>query len=161
MERCAATRCAHAVKYVGLTLENIPYAAQLGKELYSLGAFNMVGPEFDWDFTIRSLRYAMDDPMRYLRFAVDDDGTFTGGVFGHVASFFCSPKLMGIEDGWYVREGTPYRARVAMTLMRGFVDWALDEKGALLVQSGDVAAINSHAVDTLYRHMGFTRFGTI
>src|SRR5262249_11521667 len=129
VECSAGTGCACEVKYVGLTLENIPYAAQLGKELYSLGAFNVVGPEFDWDFTIGSLLQAGRDPNRYLRFAVDDSNMFVGGVFGHVVPFFCSPKLMGIEDGWYVREGTPYRARTAMTLMRGFVDWALDEKG--------------------------------
>jgi len=149
------------VKYVGLTLENIPYAAQLGKELYELGSFGIIGPTFDWDYTIRSLMHARTDPNRYLEFAVDDDGIFVGGVFGHVDAFFCSPKLLGIEDGWYVREGTPSRAKVAMTLMRNFVDWCLDERGAVLVQTGDVAAIHSHAVDTLYRHMGFTRFGTI
>ena len=38
---------------------------------------------------------------------------------------------------------------------------ALIPKGAVLVQSGDVAGIRTVAVDALYRHMGFTRFGTI
>ena len=80
---------------------------------------------------------------------------------GKVVTFYFSPQLMGVEDAWYVREGTPKRAAIGMALMRGFVSWCLDTKGAVLVQSGDVAGIRTVAVDALYRHMGFTRFGTI
>ena len=148
------------MKYERLTSSNLAYVAQLGKELYELGAFGQCGPEFDWDFTIRRLEHARNDPNRYLCFAINDDDIFVGGVFGHLECFFCSPKLMAIEDGWYVRAGTPERAKTAMHLMNGFVQWAY-ANNALLVQSGDIADINSYAVDTLYRHMGFTRFGSI
>ena len=102
----------------------------------------------------------MDDPNYYFRLA-REGSEFVGAVCGKVVTFYFSPQLMGVEDAWYVREGTPKRAAVGMALMRGFVSWCLDTKGAVIVQSGDVAGIRTVAVDALYRHMGFTRFGTI
>jgi hypothetical protein len=104
---------------------------------------------------------SIHNPDYYIRVGIDDGGEYCGFVGGHVTPFFFSPKLMGVEDGWYVRAGTPGRTKIAVRLMRGFVAWCLDERGALLVQTGDIAAINSLAVDAIYKHMGFTRFGTI
>lgn len=149
------------MRYEPLTLENIPYAVGLAKELMELGRFNEVGPPFDWDFTRLGLEFIRSNTNHYVRLAVDDDGVYVGGVRGYVTPFSFSPRLLGIEECWYVREGTPKRASVAMRLMYGFVNWCLDEKHAILVQTGDIAAIHSHAVDTLYRHMGFKRFGTV
>jgi ribosomal protein S18 acetylase RimI-like enzyme len=106
------------------------------------------------------MELCIDDVNYYFRMARDDTG-YVGAVCGSVAPFFFSPSLMGVEDAWYVREGTPNRAAIAMRLMRGFVDWCLDDKGAVLVQTGDIASIDTLAVDTLYRRMGFTRFGTV
>jgi hypothetical protein len=68
---------------------------------------------------------------------------------------------MALEDAWYVREGTENRTKIAIVLMRGFVSWALDTMKAVLVQTGDIAAIDSLAVDNIYRHLGFKRFGTV
>jgi hypothetical protein len=48
-----------------------------------------------------------------------------------------------------------------MRLMQGFVDWCIMDNGAMHVQAGDVANINSVAVDGLYRVMKFKRAGTI
>jgi hypothetical protein len=39
--------------------------------------------------------------------------------------------------------------------------WAIDERGALLLQSGDIASINSTAVWAIYNKLGFTRFGAV
>lgn len=141
--------------------DNLPYAVGLAKELHGLGKFGEIGPSFDWDYTRRVFAGIGASPNGHFRMAVDDDGTYVGAVCGRVYPFIFSPRLFGLEDAWYVREGTPKRAAIAMNLMREFVRWCLDDKGATLVQTGDIAAINSHAVDTLYRHMGFTRFGTI
>lgn len=145
---------------VPLTLDNIPYACALAKELHGLGTFGTDGPPFDWDFCTGSLIAAEKNPDYYFRLAIVD-GEYVGAVTGKVVTFYFSPQLMGIEDAWYVREGTPKRASVGIALMRGFVAWCLDTKGALLVQSGDIAGIRTVGVDALYRHMGFTRFGTI
>lgn len=149
------------MKYEHLSMENLPYAVALAKELHGLGKFGEIGPIFDWDVTYRNFAEICYSPNGHFRMAVDDDGTYVGAVCGRVYPFLFSSRLFGLEDAWYVRDGTPKRAAIAINLMRGFVDWCLDEKGAVLVQTGDVAAIHSHAVDTLYRHIGFKRFGTI
>jgi len=143
------------------SLQEIPYLVEIAKELHGLGIFGQIGPEFDWDFATHRFIYAWQHENFYVRCAMDDAGAYVGAVVGHVEHYFFSPQLMAIEDGWYVREGTKDRAKIAKALMMGFVDWALDEQHALIVQTGDIADISSFAVDTIYRHMGFTRFGTI
>ncbi len=139
----------------------VAYAVQLGKEVIEQSQLGILGPDFDWDHSIATVRTYIDNPNQYMRLAFDDDGSVMGFVGGRVVQFFHSPRLMGIEDVWYVRESVVPRAKVGMALMRGFVGWALDEKKAVLVQSGDVAGINSEAVWALYNHMGFKRFGSI
>jgi len=149
------------MQIVQLSRDNVAYATQIAKELHAIGVFGREGPEFDWAYSLGAFTDIIDDPRFYARYAVDDDGLYVGAVVGHVEPFWFAPKLMAIEDGWYVREGTPSRAKIAMKLMRGFIDWAYGHKDCWLVQTGDIAAANSYAVDTLYRHMGFTRFGTM
>lgn len=150
-----------SVYIVPLSHDNLSYAVGLARELHGLGCFGRDGPEFDWSYCRGTMLGVMDDPNYYFRLARTDGGEYVGAVCGKVVPFYFSPRLMGVEDAWYVREGTPKRAAVGMALMRGFVSWCLDKKGAELVQSGDVAGIRTVAVDALYRHMGFTRFGTI
>lgn len=150
-----------AVRIEPIIEDNIAYCVNLGKELVALGSFGQTGPEFEWEVALASTRASARDPDYYIRMAVDDNGEYCGFVGGHVTQFFFSSALMGVEDAWYVREGTPWRTKIAVSLMRGFVSWCLDVRGALLVQTGDIAAINSLAVDAIYKHMGFTRFGTI
>lgn len=149
------------MRYELLTPDNLPYAINLAKELHALGVHSIAGPEFDWHYSHHAFPrlYATDDG--YMQLAVDDGGTYVGAVCGRIYPFIFSPRLQGIEDAWYVREGTPKRAAVACHLMRNFVSWCLDEKDALFVQTGDIADINAHAVDTLYRHLGFKRFGSV
>jgi hypothetical protein len=140
---------------------NVGYTVQLGSELVSQSAIGHIGPPFDWEYTLASTKQVASRPDYYIRLAKTDAGEYAGFVAGHVASFFFSPALMCFEDAWYVREGTVGRTLAAVKLMRGLVKWAIEEKGAMLVQSGDVAGINSLAVDTLYKHLGFKRFGSI
>lgn len=145
--------------YVKLDTHNLAYAVGLAKELHGLGTFGRDGPEFDWSYCRRTMLGVMNDPNCYFMLA-RVDGAYVGAVCGKVVTFYFSPKLMGVEDAWYVREGTPRRAAIGVRLMRGFVGWCFD-RGAVIVQSGDVAGIRTVGVDALYRHMGFTRFGTI
>lgn len=147
--------------YELLSKENLAYAVGLAKELHDIGVYGQLGPPCDWDHTYRVFDGVLHNPNGYMCMARNDAGVYVGIVGGHVYPFMFSPKLQGMEDGWYVREGTPKRASIAMRLMHGFVDWCIDEKGAVMVQTGDIASISSHAVDTLYRHMGFKRFGTL
>jgi hypothetical protein len=68
---------------------------------------------------------------------------------------------MALEDAWYVREGAEDRTKTAVYLMKAFIGWGLDDMKAVLIQTGDIASINSHAVYSLYKHLGFKRFGTV
>lgn len=148
------------MEYDHLSSDNLAYAVGLARELHGLGCFGRDGPEFNWDWCRATMQHVMHDPNYYFMLAHDDSG-YVGAVCGKVVTFYFSPRMMGLEDAWYVREGTPKRASIGIKLMRGFVNWCIDTKGAVLVQSGDVAGIRTVAVDALYRHMGFTRFGTI
>lgn len=149
-----------AIEIVPLRLDNAANATGLAEELHRLGTFGENGPAFDWDFTLRTMMRVESSPEYYFRLAKQDD-IFVGAVVGHVDTFFFSPALMALEDAWYVREGVPNRTKIAVMLMRGFVAWALDKKHAVLVQTGDIASIDSHAVYALYQHMGFKKFGTV
>ena len=149
------------MKIEPFSLENVAYAVQLCKELWAAGTFGVNGPDFDWDYTIAGMRNIVDDPSFYLRLAYDDDDAPCGFVGGNVVQFWFNPKVAAYEQAWFVREGTKGRTKIAVKLMRGFLDWAFDEKGALLVQSGDIASIDSIAVDSLYKHLGFKRYGSV
>jgi len=140
---------------------NVGYAVGLGQELVSKSSFGTTGPEFDWQYALASTRQSASAPSYFIRLAQHTDGSYTGFVGGHLSTFFFNPAIFAIEDAWYVREGSPDRTKAAVMLMRAFVDWAMVEKKAVLVQSGDVAGINSIAVDTMYRRLGFKRWGSI
>ena len=143
-----------------LDQNNLAYAVGLARELHGLGTFGTSGPAFDWDFCARTMVHNMHNSFAYFMLARDDTG-YVGAVVGHVEPFFFSPKLLGIEQAWYVREGTPRRAAIGMQLMRGFVNWCIDEMQATEVQSGDIAGIRTVGVEALYKRLGFTRYGVI
>jgi hypothetical protein len=143
-----------------LSDDNLAYAVGLARELHGLGTFGTTGPEFDWGFCKQTMHHMMTDPMSYFTLARDDTG-YVGAVVGHVEWFFFSPKLLGIEQAWYVRDGTPRRAAIGIQLMRGFINWCMNEKHATEVQSGDIAGIRTLGVDAIYRRLGFTRYGVI
>jgi len=144
---------------VPLKYSNVAFAVGLAQEMHKLSTFDADGPPFDWDYTYANMERTITDTQYYFRLAFNEDG-YHGAVCGRVMPYYFSPKLQGIEEAWYVREGTPNRAQVATALMMGFVDWCIDAQGALMVQSGDIAAINSLGVDTLYKHLGFKRYGS-
>jgi hypothetical protein len=123
-----------------------------------MGTLNSV--PFEWNHCLATMRKVVASPVFFVRMAGNKDG-FCGAVVGHVDQFFFSPKRMATENAWYVREGTPFRAQIAMTLMREFIDWSMTDMGADHVQCGDIANINTMAVDALYRRIGFKRYGAI
>lgn len=148
------------MQIVALNRSNLSYAVALAKEMHGLSTFSVDGPSFDWDFTFNNMLHTIDQPDYYFTLAQDDEYRYCGAVCGRVIPYYFSPKLQGVEEAWYVREGTKDRAKIACALMMGFVDWCFDECDALMVQSGDIAAISSLAVDTLYKKLGFRRYGS-
>jgi hypothetical protein len=143
-----------------LSTDNLAYAVGLARELHGLGTFGNSGPDFDWAHTAHTMHYIMGNTSAYFTLARDDTG-YVGAVVGHVEPFFFSPRMLGIEQAWYVREGTQRRAAIGIQLMRGFIDWCMNEKHACEVQSGDIAGIRTLGVDAIYRRLGFTRYGVI
>lgn len=138
---------------------NVPYAVGLCEELHGLGSYNHIA--FDRAHNYGVCANAATSQDWFCRIAQDDEGIYTGFVAGYVSPFVFSPKLLAVESAWYVRKGSQMRTRVAVQLMRQFVDWAINDRKAVHVQTGDVAHIDSLAVDALYRHLGFQRAGTI
>jgi hypothetical protein len=149
------------MRLVKVDATNVAYCVALCKELMELSSFKTMGYEFDWQFTMQAMQRFSVRHDCYLYMSQLDDGEYTGFVGGHVEPFFFSPRLFGLENAWYVRKLSQGRTIAAIRLMRGFMKWATEEHGVTLIQSGDVAAINSIAVDRLYRHLGFKRFGVI
>jgi hypothetical protein len=139
---------------------NLAYAVGLAQELHGLGTFGRDGPEFDWDHCKATMQGFMYDINYYFALARDDTG-YVGAVCGRTLPFYFSPKLVGVEDAWYVRDGTEKRAAVGIALMKSFVNWCMDIKGAVLVQTGDIAGITTVGVDAIYRRLGFTRYGVL
>lgn len=138
---------------------NIPYAVRLGEELHGLGSLNHI--PFNHKISLDNTKQAATNPNWCCRIAVTDEDSYVGFVAGYVTPFLFSDALLALEVGWYVRQGTKDRTKIAVKLMRNFISWALDDKKAVQVQTGDIANINSLAVDSLYRHIGFKRYGTI
>jgi len=142
------------------TLDNMAYGCALGKELHAQGALSYI--PFDESYNRALTAHKMHDPSWWLRLArTTDGGEYCGVMVGNVTSTLFSQRLIGYEQLLYVRKGTKYRGAIALNLVRNFLSWCYTIHGCVMVQSGDVAAINSLAVDALYRHAGFKRFGAI
>ena len=141
--------------------DEIAYLVQLGRELVMAGTFGNDGPAFDWNYTLMQTKRVLDLSDYYIRMAWDDEDRPCGFVAGHLTPFFFSPRLMAVEDGWFVRAGTASRAKIAMRLMKGMMHWAIEERNAVLLQTGDIASIDTVAVWALYNRLGFTRFGAV
>lgn len=141
-----------------LTRHNVAYFVSLCEELHGLGSFKHI--PFELMKTTETVCDAANDPSWYLRIS-KVEGVYTGLVAGYVTPLFFSRRLMAYESAWYVRPATKFRTKAAVEMMRGLMQWALDEKEAVALQTGDIADINSIAVDALYRQLGFKRAGAI
>jgi hypothetical protein len=144
------------VKLTRVTEQNLAYCVQLAKELVDAAQFTV---PFDWDFATTQGRTSVQRTDCYNCMAMHGDD-YTGMVLGHVTHLYFSPALIGVEDAWFVRPGSPDRTRTASALMRGFVAWCRD-RGAIAVQTADTASIAPLSVDRLYRHLGFKRYGSV
>lgn len=142
---------------VPLSAENAAYAVRLAEELHSMGSLK--GIPFDQQYMLSNALKMLNDPSWHCYLAVDKNNYFCGIVTGYLTPFLFSPKLMAVESCWYVQENTPNRTKLGLMLMNNFIQWAKDNK-AVKVQTGDIAGINSLAIDTIYRHIGFKRVGT-
>src|SRR5580765_3239443 len=93
-----------AMNIVPLKYSNVAFAVGLAQEMHKLSTFDADGPPFDWDYTYANMERTITDTQYYFRLAFNEDG-YHGAVCGRVMPYYFSPKLQGIEEAWYVREG--------------------------------------------------------
>lgn len=140
-------------------MDNLAYASALGEELHHAGSLRDI--PFDREYNRAVIHARMRDPSYYLMLARDiNDTSYEGIMVGFIDTFVFSPARWAHEVLLYVRPGVKYRGAIALNLVRGFVEWATDNK-CVRIHTGDIAAINAMAVDQLYRIAGFERAGSI
>lgn len=83
-----------------------------------------------------------------------------GCMAGYMTKLVFSREHIGVEEGIYVREGTPQRAAIAAEMLKRFVRFCRDA-GCADVRTGVISNIDNYAVDIFYRRNGFKRIGTI
>lgn len=143
-----------------VTTHNYAYMCALCKELHGLGTMSHI--EFDDSYNRAVIHTHMTNPVWFMMLARDMDGVeYVGAMAGHVQASMFSQRMMAFEQGLYVRKGTRYRGSIALALVRAFMRWCYDTHDCAMIQAGDVASIESIAVDALYRHAGFRRYGAI
>lgn len=147
------------IKYEYLSDENKTEVFKLIKELVSLGSFNDL--PFDEKHTMKTIEHSLRTPGYFTLLSKDTEyNEYTGIVAGHLSQMLFAPITIAIEMCWYVREGAYQRTLTGKRLMQTFEKWAFDN-GAKIIQTGEVAGINSVAIDRMYRLLGFSRAGTI
>jgi len=147
-----------SVEYVLPGDAEAAYLVAICQELHSLGSYRDI--PFDWQFMLENARMIIHSDTHYACLARSPEYGVFGYVAGNLEWFWFSPQCYAQEGAWYVRAGVKDRAKTAFALMRSFVKWA-ESKGALMVQSGDIANIDTVAVHGAYTRLGFKRYGVI
>lgn len=88
------------------------------------------------------------------------DGHNIGCMVGYVTPLVFSNKIIGVEEGLYVRQGTQDRAAIAAEMLRRFVRFC-EDAGAVDVRTGVINGAENYAADVFYRRNKFKRIGTI
>jgi len=145
------------IEIVPVDRENLSSGVMLCKELHDLGTLNVV--PFDVAYAVKQGEDLMTNPNWFVRLA-KSNGKFQGIMMGYVTPFMFSPKIMANESCLFVRQQAKERTKIGSKLVKEFVAWA-KSKEAVLIQAGDIACIDSLAIDRFYRAMGFKRAGGI
>jgi GNAT superfamily N-acetyltransferase len=104
-------------------------------------------------------RNCINDDRYFCQLAYIND-TCIGCMAGYLTGLVFSAEHIGVEEGIYVREGTPQRAAIAAEMLKRFVRFCKDA-GCADVRTGVISNIDNYAVDIFYRRNGFKRIGTI
>jgi hypothetical protein len=139
---------------------NMAYASAIAKELHGLGAMSIY--PFDEAYNRALIAHRMHDPTWWGRLARDTSDTeYCGIMVGNVQTTLFSQARIGVEHALYVRRGTKFRGAIAMKLVRSFVAWCYDVHDCIMVQSGDIASVESEAARALYIRCGFKNYGAL
>src|SRR5262245_37507272 len=128
-----------------VSVSNLAYCVQIGRELVRASTFEETGPDFDWGYTLANIGQLSTRDDYFIRVGYDDTELPVGVVGGHLTPYLFSPKVFAVEDCWFVRVGCKQRTKIGLMLMKAFMAWAYAHD-AVYIQSGDVASIDSSAV---------------
>lgn len=142
-----------------MTIHHMEQFLDICRELWSMSD---VLPHLGFDVlsTTRLGMRCLNDPACFCQMAFDDAGVNVGCMVGYVTPLVFSNKIIGVEEGLYVRDGTPSRAGIAAEMLRRFVRFC-EDAGAVDVRTGVINGAENYAADVFYRRNKFRRIGTI
>jgi hypothetical protein len=139
---------------------NMAYACAIFKELHGLGAMSCY--PFDDAYNRALCAHRMHNPTWWVQLARSvDDTEYCGCMVGNVQMTLFSTARIGVEHALYVRRGTKFRGAIAFNLVRSFLSWCYDVHDCIMVQSGDIASVESEATRALYIRCGFKNYGAL
>src|SRR5690606_34800541 len=92
-------------------------------------------------------------------FLVEHDEQIIGGFVGRIGGDWFNNTKIAFDDCLYVKPEFR-KSRAAHMLIQAFIRWA-QLMGASRIQCGTTTGVESNACIRLYKHFGFTEYGTV
>ncbi|NNG82038.1 GNAT family N-acetyltransferase [Acinetobacter sp. ANC 5378] len=90
---------------------------------------------------------------------VEHDNQIAGGFVGRIGGDWFNNTKIAFDDCLYVKPEFR-KSRAAYMLIQAFIRWA-QLMGASRIQCGTTTGVESAACIRLYKHFGFTEYGTV
>ena len=138
------------------TLSDVPCLVTLGK------AFIKEAPNYN------NRPYLADNAAKHFTnlikgngvvILVEQDQQIIGGFVGRIGGDWFNNTKIAFDDVLYVKPEFR-KTRAAYVLIQTFIGWAVG-MGADRIQCGTTTGVESAACIRLYKHFGFTEYGTI
>ena len=92
-------------------------------------------------------------------FLVEHENEIIGGFVGRIGGDWFNNIKIAFDDVLYVKPEFR-KSRAAYMLIQAFIRWA-QLMGASRIQCGTTTGVESDACIRLYKHFGFTEYGTV
>ena len=92
-------------------------------------------------------------------FLIEHDEQIIGGFVGRIGGDWFNNTKIAFDDCLYVKPEFR-KSRAAYMLIQAFIRWA-QLMGADRIQCGTTTGVESNSCIRLYKHFGFTEYGTV
>lgn len=92
-------------------------------------------------------------------FLIEHDEQIIGGFVGRIGGDWFNNTKIAFDDCLYVKPEFR-KSRAAYMLIQAFISWAR-LMGASRIQCGTTTGVESDSCIRLYKHFGFTEYGTV
>ena len=92
-------------------------------------------------------------------FLIEHDEQIIGGFVGRIGGDWFNNTKIALDDCLYVKPEFR-KSRAAYMLIQAFIRWA-QLMGADRIQCGTTTGVESNSCIRLYKHFGFTEYGTV